>query len=120
MGFLFSGLTPTDPYWPVWVEMRRRRKVGRRAFFIGMCFFIFAGIVASLISGVVQVIVMITAALGTMIICNAGIHYGKSSPCPRCGQPFNLAGNWPFVWSWMFPDNCLHCGLPEYAPHGDF
>lgn len=118
---LFPFLQPDAPYYASWADMRRRRTRAWRAFF--MC-----GPLVLLICGP---LVILGGAFGwdrvgryliflvVLPIVGRVWWLGISAgywPCPRCGNPFYIAAG----IRWWFADNCLHCGLPEFAPHGEY
>lgn len=112
MGFFFRGLKPDDPYYPCWVEMRRRRWV--------CCIGVLVWIPATLVLGGLLTLLLgrtvgfICTVLPFLVGWFALDNRRLSWPCPRCGQPFySSRGMWP---GRPLADNCLHCGLMEYAP----
>jgi len=118
MPFLFRGLKTGDAYYPHWVEMRRWKR---------SVWLIIVLAIALWLPSTVVVWAVLKAVFGSGVpfwwVGLAGfiLYLWKcyqigSWPCPRCGKAFHR------TW-WMsnfFAESCVHCGLPEYAPHGDF
>jgi hypothetical protein len=112
MGLKFQNLQLGDPYYANWLEMRRRTVI------FWVCF-------AALppVWGILEVARELTlvrlawtfAAMVALAIAFFFIRFWQVSwPCPRCGNSFYIRLFGPIQ------DSCLYCGLPEYAPHGDF
>jgi hypothetical protein len=113
----FSDLKPEDPYYAAWVKWRRRRALALQAFFI---WFPAGGALSLLLKAAIDTLCSCNLSPFVFLLSLAGIVIGVSIyvtdwPCPRCGKPFYRE----FLRYSSFADNCLHCGLPEYAPHGD-
>src|SRR5260370_3248799 len=111
MGLKFRILKPTDPYYSLWVKNRIRTRIG--------CFLWIGFMPAIFLSGFLFWFLFGWAwpigAIPGIVIHMAIYCYVIFWPCPRCGRPFNLT-----LWRGYWSDNCLHCGLPKYAPNGDY
>jgi len=115
MSFTFRFLKPSDPYFPNWVDMRRRTVlawVGFAAFGPLSLLLDFFCFLAFRLEGLPWV-----ALPGVLLFFGLAIYQGLW-PCPRCGNPFYSSGG--MLLYWPFANNCLHCKLPEYAPNGDY
>src|SRR3989442_765481 len=114
MGYRFNFVKPDDPYYPNWVEKRRRARIfwlcslaWLPVTFLSVLF-IWWGFDTEVQWGLL-------GAIPTTIVYVGVRFYTLEWPCPRCGRPFYYVP-WFFF---PFADNCLHCGLPEYAPRDD-
>ena len=112
MGIMF--LKPEDPYYPNWVNMRQRTRAAWFAIALWLpTTFLFSGVLR-LIFGLDGS--FFWAALPTTCIVIVFRVYQTTWPCPRCGRSFY----WTCCAYWGFTSCCLHCRLPEYAPHGEY
>ena len=113
MGYLWTFLKPSHPYYPAWRIYRRRR----RAFWLttlAILPLVILGSVALLpISYLFDSEKLIMAApiavMGGWFLLYQRIVWW---PCPRCGKPFFTT----WFRHWPFAGQCLHCGLGKYAP----
>ena len=110
MSFMFRFLKPDDPYYPNWVHGRRRA----RLFWLVLALwppstFLVSAILRAFFGPNVAFVV---AGLLTACIVLAFRVYQVAWPCPRCDRPF--------YWGLGYGSYCVHCRLPEYAPHGDY
>lgn len=128
MSFLPPFLKKTDPYYPNWIEMRRRTRVGCIG---GIMLLPLTLIFLSLSDAVLRMCLgsencwFLSAALALVLFIVLGRYLGRPSrewPCPRCGKRFyKLELQFFARWNGLvYNDYCHHCGLPEYAPNGDF
>ena len=122
MGYNFNNVKPGDPYYANWCEKRRRsriRWIGSLAL-APITVLIFLGVQFALMR-VFEVntpwggLVLLPAFLGLWALTA----YAADWPCPRCGKPFYWRASLLGGGYWPFADNCLHCGLPEYAPRDE-
>src|SRR5262245_37679733 len=107
----FATLKPTDPYYGNWVEMRRRAKIKWLLFLCWPLMICLNSMVVHVITGSPSGAVWFVL-VWIVILYLAGM-WQMQWPCPRCNQPFyyrNAFSQRPWA------DNCLHCGLREYAP----
>ena len=109
MGYTFKFLNPTDPFYPGWVELRRRRTLRNRCLVGAIAAILLLAFVAEY-AGFPPFVFM--AAALAILIAFARVHWWVMRwPCPRCGRAFYLS-----LWGYRpFADCCLHCDLPEYA-----
>jgi hypothetical protein len=114
MGYRFNLLKPTDPYYAQWADRRRR------AVFFWIAFV--AWLPATALN--IFFVHLVLGPSGAWIFLGAlppvavmtGFHlFFFDWRCPRCGNTFYQT---VFLY-WPFADNCLHCGLPEYAPRDE-
>lgn len=112
MGYTFKFVKEGDRYYPNWVDMRRRFRD---------CWLVF--IAAGPINFLAMVFLDVAFGIHSSSIWFSmfGVYavamfamriWAVNWPCPRCGKPFYRS---LFV-TWTLAGNCLHCGLPEYAP----
>ena len=105
-GFTFRALMATDPYYPNWLDLRRRDVVDG------------AVLAASLLAMVLTH--QLTEYLWLPVVVSFGgvllaRWHRVRWPCPRCGRPFDRR----LVREYLAANSrCGHCGLPKYAPHG--
>jgi hypothetical protein len=113
MGFAFGFLKPSDPFYVAWQERRRRWRTAWVAFAAVIpCTVLLSLIIEALFGPGWELLAFLPVALAWVL---AGLRY-QFWPCPRCSKPFYAT--W---WCrWPMADNCLHCGLPEYAPNQDY
>jgi hypothetical protein len=113
MSFLFQFLKPGDPYYPNWVDMRRRALIAWLTF---AAWAPATALLALLLGAALRLRgALLWAAVPTTLVFIAARVYATSWPCPRCGRPFYRSW-WVY---WPFANNCLPCGLPEYASSGE-
>ena len=108
MSLMFTSLKPEDPYYPNWLNLRRRT----RRFWI--IFWIWPLMFALLVGLFKNAFVAFPVAL---LIVAAARFYQATWPCPRCGEPFYYDNRW--LWYWPFALRCMHCGLQEYASNAE-
>ncbi|MEK7857154.1 MAG: hypothetical protein AAB288_13775, partial [Acidobacteriota bacterium] len=126
--YKFNLLQPDDPYYPNWVERRRRRPIFLKCClvwlpvtFLPMALILWAFATfdpfdpdSKRSTAVFLAAIFLPAIPTTLAILMASVYSG-SWPCPRCGKPF-----WRASEEAIHPDEkCFYCGLPEYAPHDD-
>ena len=115
MSFMFHFLKPGDPYYSHWVNMRRRTRKAWLAVALWPPSTFLVSAIFRLVFGSDDLSFLL-AALFTGCICFAFGLNQVAWPCPRCGNPFYRTLG--LYWGWT--NHCLHCGLPEYAPDGNF
>jgi hypothetical protein len=115
MSFLFQFLQPGDPYYPNWVELRRRTLIAWLAFAAWIPVSLILALLLDTLFRLPGALVWAAGPLAVVVMCVQV--YRTAWPCPRCGQPYY--GSW-FLRRYGLANRCLHCGLPEYAPHGDY
>lgn len=114
MGYLFNFIKPGDPYYPNWVDLRRRRLAFRLALLGCLPVTIGLAVICGMLFDNHQSSFFLVA-IPTLLVLVVLNWRRANWPCPRCGKPFY--NSW-FVY-WPYADNCSHCGLPEYAPTDD-
>jgi hypothetical protein len=115
--FRYRDLRPGDAYWSNWRDMSRREIVSGLTLlawipitFVLLLLLTLLDLQATDSHGnSVWFIPCALVALSPFIVSRVWAHFW---PCPRCTQPF--FGDWWF--SCPFARNCVHCGLPRYAP----
>ncbi len=107
MGSMFHLLQPTDPYYRRWAAMRHRNRLSWLLRIAGFL----AGLEVGLITGRLWL-----APVVWMITVIPAVFYFAVWPCPRCGNPFYFK---PPRYQ-PGAQNCVHCNLPQYAPHEKF
>jgi hypothetical protein len=117
MGYNFNNVKPGDPYYANWCEKRWRSRMVWIAVIAWMPVTLLNVVVVDFV--LIEIfevhtpwgLLAILPPFLALILIN---FYVADWPCPRCGKPFYWRGGF-FGGSWAFADNCLHCGLPEYA-----
>lgn len=111
MGFNYRILKPTDPYYAHWKNLKSGGRFGC-LILIGLFFLCFlSALPVRLLLGWEFPWNMAPGLVLFWIVWTYSLHW----PCPRCGRPFRCK----FLYHPPAPDNCLHCGLPKYAPNGE-
>lgn len=107
----FRFLKPGDPYYPNWIEMRRRTRQSWLAFAVWpfLSFLLGFALLPLGLPGIPLLWGGALAACPFFVVQWRRVYW----PCPRCGRPFYY--DWGY-WG-IFVDKCLHCGLSEYAPN---
>ena len=115
MPFLFRGLKTSDAYYPNWADLRERTLLAWMVLlaFCGPAFFVPWVLLRSVMEP--RPAYWCSGAIAVVLVAWARVHQTRW-PCPRCGRAFYAT--W-YMYN-PFINGCLHCGLPEYAPHGDF
>jgi hypothetical protein len=108
-------LVPEDPYFSKWSKIRRTRVISFAAW---LTFLPGMAIMMSFLVLPLQVVPYLYLAL-FFVIGGAwllAIYSWKWCKCPRCRRPFYSRGQFD---NWPLKSHCVHCHLPQYAPHDD-
>lgn len=119
----FAALSPDDPYYAPWCDLRRQR---RRAQMILVTALISSLIISLLLWNILQVpklfegLVFLGVWSVLLLVMFRPLTYRFRWPCPRCGRTFYVMNRYlRRPWDrWPWPTRCVHCKLPEYAPDG--
>jgi hypothetical protein len=113
MGYLFTFISTSDPYYGHWLNMRRRFALTWICFFGQVPVILTTWMVLDYLSPNRGHSVFWENLPAALVFVAARI-YAISWPCPRFGKPF--FSSYFFLVTLTLTDNCLHCGLPKYAP----